>query len=223
MTGHYARRQLFVHPVQYWFVATALIYVSCLLIVLYGIILLPMVQPLDDPSISWQERAEVASRFLDLNARVWPWLVVTFLGLLLHSMYFMHRIAGPLQHFKLLFRSIGAGQLYQRAKLREHDYLHREAQELNVMLDQLEQKIESLNAHGATVKKAYEDVALLVRGQSPSHANAVLARLEEEIRQFRTCLDGFQLRAPLPLPHDQQGLEIAVPVAMDSPARMKDA
>ncbi len=137
MTSHYKRRQLFVHPVQYWFVATTLIYFSTLLIVLYGIVLVPMAQPLEDPSVTWQERAQLATQLLDLNARVWPWLLVTFLGLLLHSMYFMHRIAGPLYRFTVLFRMIGAGHLYQRAKLREHDYLHREARDFNAMVDSL--------------------------------------------------------------------------------------
>ncbi len=146
MTSHYKRRQLFVHPDQYWFVATTLIYFSSLMIVL-----VPMVQPLEDPSVTWQERAQLATQFLDLNARVWPWLLVTFLGLLLHSMYFMHRIVGHLYRVKVLFRTIGSGHLCQRAKLREHDYLHREARDFNAMVDSLEQKIEALNLHCAFV------------------------------------------------------------------------
>jgi hypothetical protein len=198
MIGRYTRRQLFVHPIQYWFVATTLMYLACLLIVLYGIVVLPMVETLDDPSVGWQEQAHAATQFLDFNARVWPWIAVTFLGLLLHSMYFMHRIAGPLYRFKALFHTIGAGNLYQRAKLREHDYLQREAGDFNAMLDQLEQKIESLNVHCANVTQAYEDVARLIQGRSPSPLNDTLLTLEEEVRQFKTSLDGFRLRAPQP-------------------------
>jgi len=222
MTGHYTRRQLFVHPVQYRFVVTTLMYFSCMLIALYGIVVLPMVQTLDDPSVTWQERAQAATQFLGFNARVWPWVLVTFLGLLLHSMYFMHRIAGPLDRFHALFQTIGAGNLYQRAKLREHDYLQREAGDVNAMLDQLEQKIESLNVHCANVTNASEDVALLIQGRSPSHVNATLLTLEEKVRQFNTSLDGFRLRAPQP-PQDQQPLDFAAPIAMDSPAPMKAA
>ena len=36
MIGVFQRRQLFVHPIQYWFVWTTLIYVACLLIMLYA-------------------------------------------------------------------------------------------------------------------------------------------------------------------------------------------
>lgn len=198
MTGRYKRRHLFVHPIQYWFVVTTLIYFACMLVVLYWIVVLPMVQTIDDPSVTWQEQAQAATQFLDFNARIWPWVLVSFLGLLLHSIYFMHRIAGPLYRFKTLFQSIGAGNLYQRAKLREHDYLQREAGDLNAMLDQLEQKIESLNVHCANVTNAYEDVARLIQGRSPSPVNDTLLTLEEEVRQFKTSLDGFRLRAPQP-------------------------
>lgn len=220
MIGRFKRRQLFVHPVQYWFVATTLLYFSCLLIVLYGVVFLPMVQPLNDPSLSWQERAQVASEFLDFNARVWPWLLVTFLGLLLHSMYFMHRIAGPLYRFKMLFRSIRTGQLDQRASLRKHDYLHREARDFNAMLDNLEQKIEALHLHCAIVTQAYEDVALQIQQQTSGQVNAALQTLEEEILRFKTRLAEFKPQATQP-PHDQQRLNYVDPTAKDSPPRME--
>jgi methyl-accepting chemotaxis protein len=222
MTGPFKRRQLFVHPVQYWFVATTLIYFMCLLIVLYAVVFLPMVQPLNDPSVSWQERAQVATEFLDLNARVWPWLLVTFLGLLLHSMYFMHRIAGPLYRFTMLFRTIGGGQLHQRAILRKHDYLHREARDFNAMLDNLEQKIEALNLHCAIVTEAYEDVALQIQQQSSGQINAALQTLEEEILRFKTCLAEFRPQDTQP-PHVQQRFNFAGPISRDSPAAMKAA
>jgi methyl-accepting chemotaxis protein len=198
MTGRFKRRQLFVHPIQYWFVVTTLIYFVCILVVLYGIVVLPMVRTLDDQSVPWQERAQAATQFLDFNERIWPWLLVTFLGLLLHSIYFMHRIAGPLYRFKALFQSIGAGNLFQRAKLREHDYLQREAGEFNAMLDQLEQRIESLNVQCANVTSAYQDVAQLIQGRSPDHANATLLTLEEEVSRLRANLDEFRLRTPQP-------------------------
>ncbi len=220
--SRYERRQLFVHPLQYWFVATTLVYFSCILVLLYGIVVLPMVQSLEDPSMPWQEQAQAAAHFLDFNARVWPWLLVTFLGLLLHSIYFMHRIAGPLYRFTALFQTIGAGNLHRRAQLREHDYLHREAQDFNAMLDRLEQTIEVLNARCYTVTSAYEDLALLVRKQPPARANAALAKLKEEILQFRLCLDGLKTQAPLPL-HDQQALDFAAPIAVESPATQKAA
>ena len=204
MIGPFKRRQLFVHPVQYWFVVTTLIYFACLLIVLYAVVFLPMVQPLYDSSVSWEQHAQIASQFLELNERIWPWLIITFLVLLLHSMYFMHRIAGPLYRFSTLFRSIGTGQLHQRARLRKHDYLHREAQAFNSMLDNIENRIQAINLHAALVTQAYEAVALRVQEQSSGQVHAALHGLEEEIRGFKACLADFDL--PAVKPSEQQRL-----------------
>ncbi|NGZ95713.1 MAG: hypothetical protein CV089_06210 [Nitrospira sp. WS110] len=209
MIGPFKRRQLFVHPVQDWFVVTTLIYFACLLIVLYAVVFLPMVQPLYDSSVSWEQHAQIASQFLELNERIWPWLIITFLVLLLHSMYFMHRIAGPLYRFSTLFRSIGTGQLHQRARLRKHDYLHREAQAFNSMLDNIENRIQAMNLHAALVTQAYEAVALRVQEQLSGQVHAALHGLEEEIRGFKACLADFDL--PIVNHQNSSGLHFPMP------------
>ena len=188
MIGVFQRRQLFVHPIQYWFIGTTLIYVSCLLITLYAVIFLPMVEPLYDSSLSWEQHAQVAAQFLELHSRIWPWLIITFLVLLLHSLYFMHRIAGPLYRFSILFRSIGTGDLHQRARLRKHDYLHREAQAFNTMLDNLEDRIKTINFHSALVSEAYDSVTIHMQPQTPGQLTTALQTLDEEIRRFKSCL-----------------------------------
>lgn len=221
MIGPFKRRQLFVHPVQYWFVVTTLIYFACLLIMLYAVVFLPMVQPLYDSSVSWEQHAQIASQFLELNARIWPWVIVTFLVLLLHSMYFMHRIAGPLYRFSSLFRSIGTGHLHQRARLRKHDYLHREAQAFNSMLDSIENRITTINLHSALVTEAYEAVAIHVQAQAPGQITSALQTLDEEIRRFKACLADFEVKqdkAP-----EQQRFEFGGPADIAQPPVMKAA
>ncbi|MEK9140929.1 MAG: methyl-accepting chemotaxis protein [Nitrospirota bacterium] len=205
MRGLFQRRQLFVHPVQYWFVVTTLLYFACLLLTLYAVVFMPMARPLYDSSISWEQHAEIATQFLELNGRIWPWLIITFLVLLLHSMYFMHRIAGPLYRFTALFRSIGTGQLHQRARLRKHDYLHREAQAFNSMLDHFENRIRAINLQSALVIQAYEAVALQVQEQAPGRTTAALQTLDEEMRRFKTCLEACELHTQPPL--NQQKIE----------------
>ncbi|HMS85579.1 MAG TPA: methyl-accepting chemotaxis protein [Nitrospira sp.] len=194
MIRPFHRRQLFVHPVQYWFVGTTLIYVACLLILLYAVLFLPMVQPLYDPSVSWEQHAQIASQFLELNSRIWPWLIITFLALLLHSLYFMHRIAGPLYRFSTLFRSIETGALHQRARLRKHDYLHREAQAFNNMLDSLENRIKAINLHSVLVTEAYEAVASHVQAQTSGQITPALQTFDGELRRFKACLTDFELK-----------------------------
>ncbi|MDH4084070.1 MAG: methyl-accepting chemotaxis protein [Nitrospira sp.] len=221
MMGVFQRRQLFVHPVQYWFVVTTLMYFACLLIVLYAVVFLPIAQPLYDSSVSWEQHAQIATQFLELNERIWPWLIVTFLVLLLHSMYFMHRIAGPLYRFSTLFRSIGTGHLHQRARLRKHDYLHREAQAFNSMLDNLENRIQTINLHSALVTQAYEAVALQAQEQSSGQINAALQTLDEEIRRFKTCLAEFDLKTEKL--SEQQRLQFADTSSTDTSPAIKAA
>jgi methyl-accepting chemotaxis protein len=199
MKGVFQRRQLFVHPVQYWFVVTTLLYFACLLLTLYAVVFLPMAQPLYDSSISWEQRADIAAQFLELNGRMWPWLIITFLVLLLHSMYFMHRIAGPLYRFTALFRSIGTGQLHQRARLRKHDYLHREAQAFNSMLDHFENRIQAVNLQAALVIEAYEVVARQIHEQTSDQIAPALHMLDKEMRRFKTCLAECELQTKQPL------------------------
>lgn len=221
MIGIFQRRQLFVHPIQYWFVGTTLIYMACLSIMLYAVIFLPMVEPLYDPSLSWEQHAQVASQFLDLHSRIWPWLTITFLVLLLHSLYFMHRIAGPLYRFSTLFRSIGAGDLHQRARLRKHDYLHREAQAFNTMLDNLENRIKAINLHSALVTEAYEAVTIHMKPQTPDQLTAALQTLGDEIRRFKSCLATVELkREGQP---EQQRFEFDEASQRDSPTIKKAA
>ena len=222
MIGPFQRRQLFVHPVQYWFVLTTLIYFACLVVMLYAVVFLPMVQPLYDPSVSWEQHAQIASQFLELNARIWPWLIVTFLVLLLHSMYFMHRIAGPLYRFSSLFRSIGTGRLHQRARLRKHDYLHREAQAFNTMLDSIENRIKTINLHSALVTEAYEAVAIQLQArETTGHINVALQTLDEEIRRFKTCLADCEVKTEKAA--EQQSFEFGGPSDMAQPTVMKAA
>ncbi|SPP63248.1 conserved hypothetical protein [Nitrospira lenta] len=222
MIPSFTRRQLFVHPIQYWCVAMTLVYFSCLLIVLYGVIFLPMAQPLDAPTVSWEERAQIATQILELNTRVWPWLLVTFLGLLLHSLYFMHRIAGPLYRFATLFRSIGAGHLHQRARLRKHDYLHREAQDFNAMLDYLEQNIERLHRQGLLVTQTYEGIVRPIQQQSSAELNAALQTLGTDIARLQLCVAAFKSQETPPLP-SQLPLEFVNPITVDPPTRLKAA
>jgi methyl-accepting chemotaxis protein len=218
----FQRRQLFVHPVQYWFVITTFMYVACLLIMLYAVVFLPIAQPLYDPSVSWEQHAQVAAQFLELNERIWPWLIVTFLVLLLHSMYFMHRIAGPLYRFSALFRSIGTGKLHQRARLRKHDYLHQEAHAFNSMLDNLEDRIQAVTLHSALITQAYETVARQIQEQSSGQIHSSLQALEEEIRRFKTCLAEFEVKGEKST-GDPPRSEFAAPINLDPQPPMKAA
>jgi methyl-accepting chemotaxis protein len=192
MKQAYKRRQLFVHPVQYQFLATTLIYFALLLLVVYVVVFWPLMQDLDDPALSWQERARVAEQFLAASSRVWPWIGLAFLVVLLHSIYFMHRIAGPLYRLKSVFGAVEGGQLSVRAKIRSHDYLHSETDSLNGMLSLIEERIRKLNDHSAAMNAAYDELRTSLQQGKGSEVVKSLQVLEDQIRQFKTQLGEFK-------------------------------
>jgi methyl-accepting chemotaxis protein len=216
MKPTHKRRQLFVHPVQYQFLATTLIYFALMLLVIYAVVFWPLMQDLDDPALSWEERARVAEQFLSASSRVWPWIGLAFLVVLLHSIYFMHRIAGPLYRLKSVFGEIGEGQLSVRAKLRSRDYLHREADSLNGMLAVIEGRIRKLNDHCAAMNAAYDGLRASLQQSKGSEVVKSLQVLEAEIRQFKTQLGEFRTAGKDET--NKAGGTLSLPGLSDAPA-----
>jgi methyl-accepting chemotaxis protein len=58
--------------------------------------------------------------------------VVSFIGLVIS-----HRVAGPLYHFKRVFKALNAGNLTERVRLRPKDDFRDVADECNAMLDRI--------------------------------------------------------------------------------------
>lgn len=82
----------------------------------------PLMQALDDHSLSWQERAVVSNNLLDLHARYWPWTLGAGLVLMIHcihSMWIVSQVAGSLYRLKSMFSQIGQGNLSIRTTLRK--------------------------------------------------------------------------------------------------------
>jgi hypothetical protein len=87
-------------------------------------------QALDNPALSWQERAAVATDLLNLHARYWPWALGAMAVLTIHCSALPSDGAShrrPLYRFRQLYRQIGEGNLSIRAILHPHDYLTSEA------------------------------------------------------------------------------------------------
>ena len=105
--------------------------------------------------------------------------------------------------------------------MRKHDYLHREAQAFNSMLDNIENRIQTINLRAALVTQAYEAVALRVQAQSSDQVQAALHGLEEEIRGFKACLADFDL--PAVKPSEQQRLAFPDATSIGPSSKMKAA
>lgn len=155
----------------------------------------PLMQALDNPTLSWQERAVVANDLLSLHARFWPWALAASLVVLIHcihSLRLMHRVAGPLYRLKHVFPQIANGNLCIKTTLREGDYLTQEADLVNQMTAQLQTKINALKH--AQVMLALDTTRVKEMAMTKNdHALTALAKqMEQNLAGLKTSLDTFK-------------------------------
>lgn len=107
VTRTYKRRFLaVVHPLQVRMLSQVIAYSLIVFVLLAIPVFKPLMEALDNPALSWQERAVVANDLLSLHARFWPWALgasVVVLIHCIHSLQLMHRVAGPLYRLRHVF------------------------------------------------------------------------------------------------------------------------
>lgn len=135
------RRSLIIDPSsQYKFLAIILI-AGFLVVNLIGIAaFLPDILLLSDENLNIEIRSEAANRMLGTHNRVWPVALALLVIFGIVSMRISHRLFGALYRFRWALDRITKGDLNFRIKLRKGDYLHREKEELNLMLDVFKEK-----------------------------------------------------------------------------------
>ena len=137
------RRLTLMHPLQVRMLSMILSYTLIIFLLLAIPVFRPLMQALDDYSLSWQERAVVSNNLLDLHARYWPWTLGAGLVLMIHcihSMWIVSQVAGSLYRLKSMFSQIGQGNLSIRTTLRKGDFVTSEAELVNQMTAQLDAK-----------------------------------------------------------------------------------
>jgi methyl-accepting chemotaxis protein len=101
-----------------------------------GVILYPLIIDMfmsDDIDTQYQ----AAQTFIMLMRRLVPAVVIMFSVVFLHQVSITHRICGPLVNFTNSFRKISEGDLTRKVFLRQGDYLKKECQRINEMIDGL--------------------------------------------------------------------------------------
>jgi hypothetical protein len=192
----YKRRLIaIVHPLQVRMLSQVVAYSLIIFVLLAIPVFSPLMQALDSPSLSWQERAVVANDLLSLHARFWPWAMGASLIVLIHcvhSAWLMQRVAGPLYRLKKVFPQIGSGNLCLRTTLREGDCLTPEADLVNQMTAQLQTKINMLkHAQVMLALDATRFKELAVVKQDPV-LMALAKQMEQNLAGLKTSLDAFK-------------------------------
>ncbi len=192
-TRPYKRRRILIESYQYRLLFINLLYFCIILLIFAAALFLPLILKLSSGSTSIIEQGELAGQFLALHARVWPAMFVIFVLLALHSILVSHRIAGPLYRFRKVFGAVASGDLSARATLRKGDYLGKESDSLNEMIDSLRAKIESIQSHHVetqtvltTLKQSIEQGSIDDMQRQLEELHVQMEELKASIRQFRT-------------------------------------
>ena len=125
---------------QYRFLAHVLIYCAVVVIFLGVALFVPDILDIMNDELGMEVRAHAAERMLTLHYRVWPAVAALLCLFGLHSMRIFNRLVGPLYRFRMVFEQVGKGSMGARIMLRKKDYLHREEEAFNDMMEVIQLK-----------------------------------------------------------------------------------
>lgn len=191
------KRRLFtvVHPLQIRMLLQVIAYSLIIFILLAIPVFSPLMEALDSPTLSWEERAAVANDLLNLHARFWPWAMgasVVVLINCLHSLQLMHRVAGPLYRLRKVFPKIAEGNLSIRTTLRQDDYLAPEVDLVNQMTAQLQSKINQIKHTQVILALDAARVKELAVAKNDPALTALAKQMEQNLAGLKTSLDTFK-------------------------------
>jgi len=132
------RRQYIVDSrLQLGLIGSFFLLLAIFLFVLTLTIFGPPIRQLLAGAESSGELVKSSQQLLALDARYWPAIALALVLVTIMAVKVTHRLAGPLYRFKAIFHELGREQVPPAFKLREGDYLMREAELLNAALSRL--------------------------------------------------------------------------------------
>jgi methyl-accepting chemotaxis protein len=186
MTVRTRRKQYSIVDRSLQYRVLAIIVTYSLVIVLFLAICLfvPDILAMTEEDLSWELRAAAAEKLLTLHSRVWPAIIAMVCVLGIHSVRIFHRLIGPLYRFRWAFAEIAKGALNFRVQIRKNDYLHRENESLNEMIDALAGQCESMQQAGS---RTLDSLTSLEQGSNSDHGGQ--KPNQELLRQHRQHLE----------------------------------
>ncbi len=129
---------------QYRFLTLMLIYAAIILFFIGTTVFVPNILDMMNEHLSAAERLAAANRILQYHSWLWRVAIALVCLLCIHSIWIFRRLIGPLNMFRLAFKKIKEGDLSFRVKLRKRDYLHKEEEAFNEMVEVFQEKWESV-------------------------------------------------------------------------------
>ncbi len=138
-----------------------------------------------DPSAAIEDQAIV---MIYMHDRFWMLALSCFLILVLGSIRFSHRIAGPLVRYKRNLRLMAGGKLPTPLRTRDGDYLKEEVACLNEAVAGVATRIDAIRAAQTEVARAIETLS----ARAPRQVVALLEPLAAASARLEECVGAFE-------------------------------
>jgi methyl-accepting chemotaxis protein len=187
------RRYLLWDTVQPRFLAVSVAHQSLVFLTFAGALFIPLMIKLHDTPLASPEAGTIGYQFTILHDSVWPAFPIAILLILVHSVFFSHRIAGPLYRFRNVFKAIGQGDLTVQTKIRDHDYLQQEAEGLEHMVVELRSKLTEIKADCQTLDDLVGELKLALQRNSLKDATDLATKLGQRASRLITHVQPFRV------------------------------
>ena len=136
---------------------------------------------------------------LYMHERFWILALACFAIVVLGSVRFSHRIAGPLVRFKRNLRLLAQGKLPDPLRTRRNDYLKEEVAYLNDAVAGIAERLDAIRSAQLAVRRE----VLAAAARAPSHAAPELSPLlaaSQALEQSLAAFERFDTQDDLPVP-----------------------
>lgn len=181
------------NDLQLRMISASLVYMCIVTAVMLTVLFFPLVhQMMTAAEIEVQYAA--AQTFLTLSHRLVPAVGVMVLLIFVHQVVLSHRICGPLVNFSHTFRRLGRGDLTRKVVLRHGDYLKKECEKINEMIDGMSALIFRVRRdNDRLVSMLAENVSRIEDRDSQARMEEVLAEAKRQADALRQDLSHFKL------------------------------
>lgn len=169
------KNYLISNDIQLRIIASTLLYMMIVIMITGVVVLYPLVQDMFyHPDIEIQYRAALA--LVSTVKRLVPTVLAILALGFVHQIIITHRICGPLVNFTNTFRRISEGDLTRKITLRHGDYLIKECQSINGMIDGLAEKIRRIDENHHRLKELL--ASMMEHAKNPEAREMIKESLE---------------------------------------------
>jgi len=186
------RKKLLIDGSQRQLLGVYFVHFMVVLVVFFAAMVFIFNQQVIRSSLSVAQKQEFTSLMSSFAHRMWPTMWILFVLMVVHVLYVSHKIAGPLYRIRTVLSYVGSGNLTARAKLRRGDYLTQDADAVNEMAGELDNRIGRMRDEWTAARRALDDLEESIGSASRSEAKQRLEELRSHLETWKESLDQFE-------------------------------